>query len=99
MRPSHLPSTKSRLSHRIFALDALSALLAPVLALLFRNPTLFERTDVLPIVVYVLVSFTFCLASFGAFRLANSLPRFFSFHDSIEIGKRCKVHDRSENET
>lgn len=91
MRPSRLPSTKSHLSYRVFALDELAALLAPVAALLFRNPLLFERTDSGPILIYTGISFVFCTITFMMFRLANSLPAFFSFHDTMEIGKAALV--------
>jgi lipopolysaccharide/colanic/teichoic acid biosynthesis glycosyltransferase len=91
MRSPRLPSTKSHLSYRIFVLDALGALLAPLAALFFRNPLLLERGDPAPLIIYTLVSFTFCTAMFAGFRLANSLPRFFSFHDSVEIAKAAII--------
>src|SRR5947209_3177204 len=91
MRSSRLPSTKAHLSRRIFVLDAVGALCAPLAALLLRNPTLLLRGDLWSILIYTLVSLAFCIASFMAFRLANSLPRFFSFHDAIELAKAALV--------
>lgn len=91
MRPSRLPSTKSHLSYRVFALDELVALLAPLAALFFRNPLLFERADLSSIFIYTIISFAFCTISFVVFRLASSLPAFFCFHDAMEIGKAALV--------
>ena len=82
MRPSRLPSTKSRFRFRVFALDAVCAVSAPIAALLLRNPTLLERSDLTSVIVYSVVSFGFCLLSFIGFRLADLVPQFFSHREN-----------------
>ena len=91
MRPSRLPSTKSRFRFRVFALDAACAVSAPIAALLLRNPTLLERSDLTSVIVYSIVSFGFCLLSFISFRLADSVPQFFSHRESLETAKAALV--------
>ena len=87
MRPSRLPSTKSSFRYRLFAFDAVCALSAPIAALLLRNPTLFARSDITSIITYTVVSFGFCVVSFIGFRLANSVPQFFSHRESSRLAK------------
>jgi lipopolysaccharide/colanic/teichoic acid biosynthesis glycosyltransferase len=91
MRPSRLPSTKSGFRYRLFAFDAVCAISAPIAALLLRNPTLFERSDLTSIITYTVVSFGFCVVSFIGFRLADSVPQFFSHRESLETGKAALV--------
>jgi lipopolysaccharide/colanic/teichoic acid biosynthesis glycosyltransferase len=91
MRRSRLPTTKRGFRFRVFAFDGLCALSAPIAALLLRNPTLFERSDLTSIIIYSVVSFGFCLVSFIGFRLADSVPQFFSHRESLETGKAALV--------
>ena len=87
MSSFRLPSTKSHLSYRVFVLDAVVAVFAPLTALLLRNPLLFNDPNLPLIATYTCASFLFCSASFILFRIANSLPRFVSFQDAIQIFK------------
>ena len=93
MYHSRLPSSKSTLSYQLIAFDVGTAFIAPVLALYLRDPALFGSVHSEGIAIYVSVGGGISVLFFILFRLAHGLPRFFSFHDAIEIakGSACAV--------
>jgi len=90
---SRLPSSKSILSYRLLAFDVATGFIAPILALCLRDPALFGSGDSEGIAIYVSVGGSVSILFFILFRLAHGLPRYFSFHDAIEIakGSACAV--------
>lgn len=93
MYHSRLPSSKSILSYRLLAFDVATAFIAPIFALCLRDPALFGSGDSEGIAIYVSVGGGVSILFFILFRLAHGLPRYFSFHDAIEIakGSACAV--------
>jgi FlaA1/EpsC-like NDP-sugar epimerase len=91
MYHSRLPSSKSALSYQLIAFDIATAFIAPILALYLRDPALFGSVDSEGIAIYVSLGGGGSILFFILFRLG--LPRYFSFHDAIEIakGSACAV--------
>jgi lipopolysaccharide/colanic/teichoic acid biosynthesis glycosyltransferase len=90
MHHSRLPSSKSTLSYRLIAFDFATA---PILTLYLRDPALFGSVSSEGIALFVSVGGGVSILFFILFRLAHGLPRYFSFHDAIEIakGSACAV--------
>jgi FlaA1/EpsC-like NDP-sugar epimerase len=93
MYHSRLPSSKSALSYQLTAFDVATAFIAPILALYLRDPALFGSVDLEGIAIYASLGGGVSILFFILFRLAHGLPRYFSFHDAIEIakGSACAV--------
>lgn len=87
MRRPRLPSSKSTLSHRLVVLDIVVAFLAPIVAFWLRDAPVLSRVDPAPIVIYVGAATCLSILFFVQFHVAHGLPKFFSFHDAIQITK------------
>ena len=87
MRKRLLPSSKSILSHRLAVADLLSAFLAPSLAFLLRDAPFSAEVHLEPYAIYICAATGFSALFCIQFRVAHGLPKFFSFHDAIQIAK------------
>ena len=87
MRKRLLPSSKSILSRRLAVADLLSAFLAPSLAFLLRDAPFSAEVHLEPYAVYICAATGFSALFCIQFRVAHGLPKFFSFHDAIQIAK------------
>ena len=87
MHGSRLPSLKSTLSRKLFMLDIVAALFAPIIAFWLRDGPLFTRVNPMAIVVYVSAATSLSIFFFVQFRTAHGLAKFFSLYDAIQIAK------------
>ena len=83
----HIPSSKSTIFYRVGAFDLIAAVAAPVLAIWVRNPKAFFSIAPGTVLTYTLVSVCFSLWFFVWFRIARSLPNYFSIRDASEIAR------------
>ena len=83
----HIPSSKSTIVYRVSAFDAAASFAAPVIALWTRNPIAFFSTAPAVIATYVAISVCFSLLFFVWFRVARSLPNYFSVNDAGDVAK------------
>jgi lipopolysaccharide/colanic/teichoic acid biosynthesis glycosyltransferase len=84
-----VPSPTSRSGNRRFLSfwDLLWALASPVLALYLRDATILAQTDWSAAAYYCLLSSGFTLLAFFAFRLQDSMTRYFSVHELLDIAE------------
>ena len=87
MRRRLLPSSKSILSRRLPVADLLLAFLAPALAFLLRDAPFSPEVHLEPYAIYIGAATGFSALFCIQFRVAHGLPKFFSFHDAIQIAK------------
>src|SRR4051794_17719182 len=89
MRP-HAPSSRAYLRMRVSAIDAIFALLTPLVALVLRDaPVLSDRSYSL--YFYCASCAIFSLISFSIFRLEHRGARYFSVDDIFDIVKAVAV--------
>ena len=91
MSRTKLPSTQTRLSRKLLVFDVVCAFLAPICAYYVREPGFLEYRDVSSVLIYAGLSACVSVLSFATFRIAQGLPRYFSFHDVLEITKASFV--------
>ena len=89
----HIPSSKSTIVYRLSAFDVAASVAAPVIALWIRNPRAIFSLAPAVIATYVVISGCFSLLFFMWFRVARSLPNYFSVHDAGDVAKAalCSV--------
>lgn len=87
MSRTKLPATQIRLSRKLLVYDVLCALVAPVAAYYVREPNFLDFRDVASVALYSGLSACVSVTAFTTFRIAQGLPRYFSFHDALEITK------------
>ncbi len=87
MRKRRLPSSKSPLSRRLAVGDLLVAFLAPLLAFWLREAPFSADDQLEPYAIYLGAAIGFSALFFIQFRVAHGLPRFFSFHDAVQIAR------------
>ena len=89
----HIPSSKSTIIYRLSALDVAAAAAAPILALWLRTPAALVTDAPAAIATYVTISLCVTIGFFTVFRIARSLPEYFSIYDVGEIAKAslCSV--------
>jgi lipopolysaccharide/colanic/teichoic acid biosynthesis glycosyltransferase len=85
------PSSRVSLKIRVSIFDALWALIAPFLALLFRDAYILSYEGALTAALYCLVAAGFSIIAFLAFHLRDQMARYFSVHDAIDIAKAVLV--------
>jgi lipopolysaccharide/colanic/teichoic acid biosynthesis glycosyltransferase len=83
----HIPSSKSTIVYRISAFDVAASVAAPVIALWIRNPRAIFSLAPAVIATYVVISGCFSLLFFMWFRVARSVPNYFSIHDAGDLTK------------
>jgi FlaA1/EpsC-like NDP-sugar epimerase len=83
-----LPSSRSVLRVKWSASDVACAAFTPHLALVLGNALILSAPDgTVAIAIYWLITFTFSLFAFAAFRLRDGTADYFSVHDTAEIAK------------
>ena len=87
MSRSRLPSSRIKLSRQVLFYDLFCAAAAPIAAYFIRDPNVLNFYEVTSLAIYAGVSVCISAFSFRAFRVAQGLPRFLSFHDVVEIAK------------
>ena len=70
---------------------AKAAALSPYLALAIRDAYILSADRIETVAIYWLITFTFSLFAFAAFRLHAGMAHYFSVHDAVEIGKAVLV--------
>jgi len=61
------------------------------LALAIRDAYILSADRIETVAIYWLITFTFSLFAFAAFRLHAGMAHYFSVHDAVEIGKAVLV--------
>src|SRR5215831_9377116 len=97
-----VPSPTSRSLKRIYLSlwDLCWAVGSPLLALYLRDPGIFFRADWTPVAYYWLLSSSFAVVAFFAFKIHDNMTRYFSVHEAIDIaetvhaGRRLDESDR-----
>jgi len=82
-----LPSSRASLRIRISPVDAALAATAPLAALYLRNGQLVSHGDWVIASSYSLVSLVFSLIALQVFRIGDSIPRYMSVSDLLDIAK------------
>ena len=91
MSRSRLPSSQIRLSRQVLLYDLVCAFAAPILAYFIRDPNILDFYEVTSLAIYCGLSACISAFSFRAFRIAQGLPKFLSFHDVVEIAKASAI--------
>jgi lipopolysaccharide/colanic/teichoic acid biosynthesis glycosyltransferase len=86
-----LPSSRGSFSIRLSLFDSVWAILAPLLALYFRDAQILSYAGLLPTIIYCSLSVVFSLIAFSAFRIHDGMTRYFSVHDAIDVTKAVAV--------
>jgi lipopolysaccharide/colanic/teichoic acid biosynthesis glycosyltransferase len=89
--PARLPSSRSVLRVKWSVFDIAWAALAPYLALALRDAYILSVDGMQAVLFYWLLTFTFSLFAFAAFRLRDGMAHYFSVHDAVEIAKAVAV--------
>ncbi len=89
--PALSPSSQGALRLKWSAFDVVWAALAPYFALTIREAYILSYDGVQAAALYCLISLTFSLIAFAAFRLRDGMARYFSVHDAVEIAKAVIV--------
>ncbi len=87
MSRARLPASRAKLGLKVGLLDATLAFAAPCLAYFVRDPNVLESVDLATLLIYGALSAIVSTILFRAFRIAQAMPQFFSFHDAVEIAK------------
>src|ERR1051326_3149955 len=82
-----LPTSIAFSRLRFSPFDVIWAAVSPLLALYLRNALVLAADSVLPAATFCLISFVASLAAFATFRVHISIPRYFSFHDAVDLAK------------
>jgi lipopolysaccharide/colanic/teichoic acid biosynthesis glycosyltransferase len=69
------------------AVDVTLAALTPYLALWIRDAYILSPDGLEIAIVYCVISFTFSVFAFAAFRLRDNLAHYFSVHDAVDVAK------------
>lgn len=81
------PSSRASLNIRISYFDAFWALVAPMLALFFRDAYILSYQGALTTVLYCFLAASFSMVGFLIFRLRDQMAQYFSVHDAIDVVK------------
>ena len=82
-----LPTSIAFSRFRFSPFDVIWAAVSPLLALYLRNALVLVDDSVLPTVTFCLISFVASLTAFATFRVHIGIPRYFSFHDAVDLAK------------
>ena len=84
-----VPSPTSRSHKRVYLSlwDLAWAGGSPLLALYLRDPEIFSRTDLSSIGYFWLLSASFAVLAFYAFKIHDNMTPYFSVHDAIDIAE------------
>ena len=82
-----VPASRAAFKVRISVFDTLWAFAAPVLALSFRDAYILNFQSFALAGLYCVVCAGVSIVAFVAFRLHDSLPRYFSGHDALDVVK------------
>jgi lipopolysaccharide/colanic/teichoic acid biosynthesis glycosyltransferase len=82
-----LPTSIAFSRLRFSPFDVIWAASSPLLALYLRNALVLADDSVLPAVTFCLISFIASLTAFATFRVHIGIPRYFSFHDAVDLAK------------
>jgi lipopolysaccharide/colanic/teichoic acid biosynthesis glycosyltransferase len=82
-----IPSTKSTVCYKLGVFDVVVASTVPGLALVVRDPNSLSAIPPSTIIIYIIASVCFSIGFFVCFRVACSLPIYFSVQDTLQIGK------------
>lgn len=88
---SRLPSSRIKLSRQVLIYDLACAFVAPIAAYFIRDPNVLDFYEATSLVIYALVSVAISGVSFRAYRIAQGMPKFLSFHDVVEIAKASAI--------
>ena len=91
MSRARMPASRVRLGNQISISDALLAFGSPLLAYFLRDPNILQMADLSTLLIYAILSALVSTIAFRLFRIAQGMPRFFSFQDAIEIAKASFV--------
>jgi lipopolysaccharide/colanic/teichoic acid biosynthesis glycosyltransferase len=81
------PSSRASLNIRLSTFDACWAVIAPFLALSFRDAYILSYDGALTTGLYFLASATFSVIAFLIFRLRDQMAQYFSVNDAIDVAK------------
>src|SRR5271169_3102274 len=84
-----VPSPTSRSRKRVYLSlwDLAWAGGSPLLALYLRDPEIFARTDLSAIGYYWILSASFAVLAFYAFKIHDNMTPYFSVHEAIDIAE------------
>jgi len=89
--PAPSPSSRCSLRVKWSAFDIAWAALSPYLALAIRDAYILSADGFQTVAIYWLITFTFSLFAFAAFRLRDGMANYLSVHDAVEIAKAVFV--------
>jgi FlaA1/EpsC-like NDP-sugar epimerase len=89
--PAPLPTSRDLLRVKWSLFDITWAALSPYLALAIRDAYILSAGGIETVAIYWLITFTFSLFAFAAFRLRDGMAHYFSVHDAVEIAKAVFV--------
>lgn len=90
-----LPTSRHVLRVKWTIFDVVWAASAPYVALALSNAQILSADGIQAVAVYWLITVSFSLFAFAAFRLRDGMAHYFSVHDAIAIAKAVAVANRS----